>query len=352
MNKLIKLSAVSMLAIVAATGANAAGYTCEELIQYTSCNPGYYLNNGDCIGLVTSCDAGYYLTGAQYDCPDGYVSYQGGCGEFGTTFDITDVVSGTTNTCPSGYTYSSSICLQYGEYTTNLSESECSDDWIGSGCYKRVIDYDYLIGDTDGVLVGGTSCVAAPAGSYSPGGLVVSATKCAAGTYQPQSAQSSCITTPKGNYSIAGATAYTACPATGLTDKDGNTVVATTATEGATTLAACIVDENVYFADTKGTYHYKSNCAIDMFAAESYSVTNEAECEAVDGYWYEPAEECVVDGSSLLPKTEAECNKLASKVGKEGDAELTWSNGVCTCDATGDGYQMVWSGTSLYCTHY
>ena len=44
MNKLLKLTGVSMLAIITANGANAAGYTCEELIEYTSCNPGYYLN--------------------------------------------------------------------------------------------------------------------------------------------------------------------------------------------------------------------------------------------------------------------------------------------------------------------
>jgi len=55
MNKFLKLTGVSMLAIVAASNANAAGYTCEELIEYTSCNAGYYL---------------YTMTSS--DCPAGY----------------------------------------------------------------------------------------------------------------------------------------------------------------------------------------------------------------------------------------------------------------------------------------
>ena len=35
------LLGVSISAILSTTGANAAGYTCEELVEYTSCNPGY-----------------------------------------------------------------------------------------------------------------------------------------------------------------------------------------------------------------------------------------------------------------------------------------------------------------------
>ena len=65
MNKFLKLTGVSVLTIVAATGANAAGYTCEELIEYTSCNDGYYLNSGDCIEGAT-CGAGNYLA---HVCP-------------------------------------------------------------------------------------------------------------------------------------------------------------------------------------------------------------------------------------------------------------------------------------------
>ena len=58
--KKIKLCGVSLCTLLAATGANAAGYTCEELIEYTSCNPGYYLNAG------TSCPAGYRLIKGAY----------------------------------------------------------------------------------------------------------------------------------------------------------------------------------------------------------------------------------------------------------------------------------------------
>ena len=54
MNKLLKLTGVSMLAIMTATNANAAGYTCEELVEYTSCNPGYSLTVND-----TRCPDGY-----------------------------------------------------------------------------------------------------------------------------------------------------------------------------------------------------------------------------------------------------------------------------------------------------
>ncbi len=60
MQKFLKLTGVSVLAIVAATGANAAGYTCEELIEYTACNDGWYLNDGDCIESTT-CPSGSYL---------------------------------------------------------------------------------------------------------------------------------------------------------------------------------------------------------------------------------------------------------------------------------------------------
>ncbi|MBR2393833.1 MAG: hypothetical protein IKB05_05080 [Alphaproteobacteria bacterium] len=70
MNKLLKLTGVSMLAIVAATGARAAGYTCEELIEYTSCNTGYALLDGDCV-----CDGGYYTNGDKCTiCPIGTYS--------------------------------------------------------------------------------------------------------------------------------------------------------------------------------------------------------------------------------------------------------------------------------------
>ncbi|MBR2412801.1 MAG: hypothetical protein IKB10_04025 [Alphaproteobacteria bacterium] len=71
MKNILKLTGVSMLAIMAASGANAAGYTCEELIEYTSCNDGYYLNDGKCIES-TSCPSGSYL---RMYCPGGYGIY-------------------------------------------------------------------------------------------------------------------------------------------------------------------------------------------------------------------------------------------------------------------------------------
>jgi len=79
MNKLLKLSAVSMLTIVATTAANAAGYTCEDLIEYTSCNENYALVDGDCIlscgpGSISSnqscvkCPIGTYATAGSTSC--------------------------------------------------------------------------------------------------------------------------------------------------------------------------------------------------------------------------------------------------------------------------------------------
>ena len=70
MNKLLKLTGVSVLAIMATANANAAGYTCEELIEYTSCNTGYALLDGDCV-----CDGGYYTNGDKCTvCPIGTYS--------------------------------------------------------------------------------------------------------------------------------------------------------------------------------------------------------------------------------------------------------------------------------------
>ncbi len=70
MNKLLKLTGVSVVAIMTAMGANAAGYTCEELIEYTSCNTGYALLEGDCV-----CDGGYYTNGDKCTiCPIGTYS--------------------------------------------------------------------------------------------------------------------------------------------------------------------------------------------------------------------------------------------------------------------------------------
>ena len=70
MNKLLKLTGVSILTIMATANANAAGYTCEELIEYTSCNTGYALLDGDCV-----CDGGYYTNGDKCTiCPIGTYS--------------------------------------------------------------------------------------------------------------------------------------------------------------------------------------------------------------------------------------------------------------------------------------
>ena len=99
MQKILKLSAVSVLAVITASGANAAGYTCEELIEYTSCNAGYTLSAHRCVDMPT-CSAGSY----------------------------------STQSCPDGYTYSSDWCWE-GDYWYSISEdNDCTGESYGMGC--------------------------------------------------------------------------------------------------------------------------------------------------------------------------------------------------------------------------
>ena len=115
MNKFLKLTGVSMLAIVAATNANAAGYTCEELVEYTSCNDGYALSMAECVDIPT-CSVGNYSTPS---CPDGYELEVAVCldknGVLHSAIDSNDCVSG---------------------YNGTFSDYACSSD---SGNYEPVV---------------------------------------------------------------------------------------------------------------------------------------------------------------------------------------------------------------------
>ena len=325
MNKILKLTGVSMLAIVAASNANAAGYTCEELIEYTSCNQGYYLNSGKCIESAT-CGAGNYLM----------------------------------ETCPDGYVYSDAWCLD-AEWVNAWSKEECEDfgaKWYGAGCVKGDKD------DPDSWMWAGASgfdasvmsvtCTPCAAGSYQPSAGQYECSVCVAGTYQPESGKTSCIDAPVGNYVAGvGATAYTACPVTGLTDKDGNTVVATTASTGSTSPAACVVGEEHYFTDTKGTYHYTSDC---WYAAWDISVTTEEQCALIaaresvvtDTEWVWDGENCRLEGvghnvsSSFAPATEEECNEAIIPSG--GMGYVYWEDNQCMCE-----YEWIFDENGLSC---
>ncbi|MBR2412547.1 MAG: hypothetical protein IKB10_02685 [Alphaproteobacteria bacterium] len=280
MHKFVKLSAVSMLAIMAATGANAAGYTCEELIEYTSCNPGYYL--------------------------------------------------ATENHCPSGSTYFSGVCHSYGEYYPSTeedcpNEEEGGQEYMGAGC---IIDYDEdayesygygpgfyplqigmcttcpagstCAGDTADKVAcaagtyqpntGQTSCIDAPVGNYVSATGATKYTACSVGQYQPTAGQSSCLPCPAGSYcattglsaatgkcnigtySTGGETSAscTSCPITALTDINGDTVSATTASTGSTSASACFIDPSAEFKDDTGIYHFKQNCMYDINGVMSY----------------------------------------------------------------------------------
>ena len=263
MNKLLKLTGVSVLAIVAASNANAAGYTCEELIEYTSCNPGYYLPK-----ISSSSD------------------------------------------CPAGYEYVTDVC--YNEdtgYYSDTPQSECDaeeEEFLGDGC---------LGFDNEGMeefITAIPTCAVCPIGSICSGGTE-SATPCPAGSY--------CATTglkaptglcPKGTFSAGGATAATctSCPSFGMTDKDGNAVVTTTESTGSTSVLACSVGPSVYFNDGKGTYHFKSNCALNV---NNLTISSEEECLALDpnNRWHDDPEALYCSGpgvDALIPTNEDDCN--------------------------------------------
>ena len=307
MNKFLKITSVSVVAIMTANVANAAGYTCEELIEYTSCNPGFYLGNGKC-----PADDEMYS----------YSYVEGVCDIEGTYF----------------YGYTKESCEEAATscYVNEEGVEECYQvgDYVGdTGCMRTHLES----GDTELIDASGMECVECNAGHYCPGATEYKHS-CAAGTYQPSAKQTSCLTTPAGNYSNVGAVTYTACsagryqpnsgqssclscpagsycettglsavtdlcadgtyavggattciscPETNLTDINNKTVVAVTGTTGATMISQCYVDPNAYFQDGKGIYHYKSNCLYNFGFDESNASDEdkEARCNALGGAW-------------------------------------------------------------------
>jgi len=389
MNKILKLTGVSMLAIMTASNANAAGYTCEELIEYTSCNPGYYLSGSGCPDGHTFYSNICYAWGEYHpdmteeECMDedeaAYAEYMGaGCTDYnpddyaddpdmdpgaGTSF----VARGlrTCEQCPAGYTCDGGTTQPYvGACEPGYTKHPLCPDgkvYLGVGCFRDSQGIDSGVGkaeceeNEDGwsisdwsdigwcahhdwfgeydyateALVGGTTCGKCPAGYLCSGGDAAAVT-CPAGSYCADAGAS--VATGKcniGTYSTGGATAATctSCPVTDLTDKDGKAVVATTSGTGSTSASACFVGDNVEFKDERGIYHYKSECMHGNFPVGTCEPSVE-----VGAYEYG----CLTDGFNLagdsedicaiMPTTEAECMALPDDTG-----EMAWDGENCTC---------------------
>jgi len=306
MKNILKLTGVSVLAIMATANANAAGYTCEELIEYTSCNAGYYLNDGG-------------------------------------------------DACPSGYThYPNGVCIEEADMRVAdfATKAECEAAWEGG----RGTDYKWYTGPVcvsggeSGYSVeisaanenAGKTCNECPAGSICSGGTA-GATACPAGSYCAKAGLSTVSgQCSKGTYSVGGAVSCSTCPATNLTDKDGATVVATTLTTGATTPSACVVGEEHYFTDTKGTYHFKSDCGLTPW---KITVSTQEECESLgEGWQWDGYSEChnYNDSVALAPTTEEEC---LSEIEVQIDGEIEWVDGKCVCST----YWVIYPDSEMNC---
>ena len=280
--KKIKLCGVSLCTLLAATGANAAGYTCEELIEYTSCMPGYYLNAGDCIE-GTTCGAGNYLNA----CPEGWTLYTGYCGSTG--------LSPTSISELSGYTYErcAEESAEGGEETYYLS-SACGKEYYFDG---ETLDYDIQ-------EAGDVICTPCSAGTYQPSAGQYSCMTCPAGSDCPTTGLSTATVCESGEYSNAGATACSTCLPYSYTNASGQTVTApATSDAGAAGITACYIDPDTYFTDVTGTWHFKESCRYD----NTFDITNATEeekaarCEELgglygNGCYYMDAEGSELDG--------------------------------------------------------
>jgi len=326
MNKFLKLTGVSMLAIVAASNANAAGYTCEELVEYESCNPTYYLSTN------VSCPSGYRYVEAlciandetvsiiyPSELTEDYNTYEKYCQDYDSgkyfgsgclTDDLeeadwldrsefydTEFVAGTVTRdclscpdgytcdggtaqpyvgacepgytkqmlCPAGYELYENVCTDGNGYWQENSEESCGDyEWMTAACLKS-LDYGW----SDNLakpLVAGPTCGKCPMGYLCEGGDKA-ATTCPAGSYCATAglSQPTGLCTA-GTFSFAGASACSTCPEHEYTNANGQTVsvpATTVPATGAGSVSACIIDSDKTFTDIKGTYHFKENCAYD-----------------------------------------------------------------------------------------
>ena len=288
------IGGVSLFAILSANNAMAAGYTCEELIEYTSCNPGYYL-----------------VTGVP---------------------------------CPDGYTYRTGVCID-GEENLHFGASQSECEGYGGIFHGDICVNSYY---KEGTLMIGVedwssqptasatkNCSECPAGASCAGGTA-DKKLCAAGTYQPNTKQTSCIDAPLGYYvSTSGATEYTQCPIMDVKDKNGNTVNATTASAGASSMSQCIVPAGVEFKDDKGVYHFKSTCSFDFFIAST-----DGSCPS--GYAYIMQESLLSEGTSMGmcddPLGREGCYRLPKDARDTETCEYVFNDDYCTGTVYCDGW--------------
>ena len=294
MKNILKLTGVSILAVMATANANAAGYTCEELIEYTSCNAGYYL------------------------------------------------YTPTSSGCPEGYTYNTSYCFNYDTgYYPDVSQSEClegddgSNVYLGRGCADTMESpndpYEYFIPAT-------TSCLECPVGSICSGGTE-SATPCPAGSYCATAGLSTPTgLCPKGTFSAGGATSAscTACPTSDLTDANGNVVSVITASTGSISSAACFVAKGTEFKDDKGTYRYTDDCKYGSFSLKNIKTETDCEefSEATGEGWRWDGSICVYDGNDtvLVPTTQEKCEAANGEWVDPLDPDYAHLDGPAYCE--------------------
>ncbi|MBR2412676.1 MAG: hypothetical protein IKB10_03355 [Alphaproteobacteria bacterium] len=360
MQKILKISAVSMLAIVAASGANAAGYTCEELVEYTSCNPGYYLELGDstCPDDYTFKESLCCYAGAPDDCDDGTVITQSQCEEEGHTF--------YARVC-----YSNDEPDDYDDYIVEplvIATTTCKDCPAGYSCSGGDAAAKMCASGTYQPSTGQTSCLTTPAGNYSGTGAV-NYTACATGSYQPSAGQSSCMTCPAGSecptttaatlceageYAPAGSTACSTCPTHAYTNASGQRVtVPATSVAGAGSATACYIDPDTYFTDAAGTYHFKENCELKVNYIATDAETSAGACDnegyvfAYDYVYDENGDDISTPMCFLV--TYSECMNMAKKMEEEWPDEnvITWNESTNTCECASS-----WeSDGGLYCAY-
>ncbi|MDE6250559.1 MAG: hypothetical protein K2M34_02910, partial [Alphaproteobacteria bacterium] len=135
MTKFIRLLSLFCVFVFASNAAYSAGYTCDSIKQYTSCNAGYYMvnkdetrNNYTAVGNKCKvCPAGKYCTGSTNDatdCPaDTYRSSTGGTAKT----SCTSCGTGKTTNGKTGQT-SSSACV-----ASNISVKCDAGKYIASG---------------------------------------------------------------------------------------------------------------------------------------------------------------------------------------------------------------------------
>lgn len=147
----------SLFIVFFTANAFAAGYTCDELKKYTSCNAGYYLN-GTAVG------------NACVKCPDAYPNSDGG-----TTVGVTacysntksrawtgSQVNGTTPTNCASVTEWNSCSVAACSYVAYANSAGTGDGTIKSGCSTNNANCTKTpktVSASSGSYVSGTSCL-------------------------------------------------------------------------------------------------------------------------------------------------------------------------------------------------